>query len=122
MGWAENVDGVLVGMGVQEVTVGLEAEQEVEEGDGEQAEVVVQGVAGVVKEGLQWEQVMMGTGAQSGGGAEQGAEKGAGLDAGQSADQGLQRGEGMGVWVDGLGLPGEAVQGGSLRLRGWGLR
>ena len=91
----EDENGVLVGTGVQEVTVGLEAEQEVEEGDGEQAEVVVQGVAGVVGEGLQWEQVMMGTGAQAGGGAEQGAGKGAGLDAGQSADQGLQRGEGM---------------------------
>jgi hypothetical protein len=37
MGGAESVDGVLVGEGVQEVTVGLEAEQEVEEGDGEQA-------------------------------------------------------------------------------------
>ena len=34
MGWAENVDGVLVGMGVQEVTVGLEAEQEALRGDG----------------------------------------------------------------------------------------
>ena len=41
MGWAENVDGVLVGEGVQEVTVRLEAEQEVDEGDGEQAAVVV---------------------------------------------------------------------------------
>ena len=50
-GWMEDEDGVLVGKGVQEVTVRLEAEQEVEEGDGEQAEVVVQGVAGVVGEG-----------------------------------------------------------------------
>lgn len=55
---------------------------------------------------MRWEQVVVGTGAQTGGGAEQEAGKGAGLDVGQCAEQGPRRGHGD------LGEQGE-------RWRGW---
>ena len=73
--------------------------------------MVVQGVAGVVGAGLQWEQLVLGNGAQAGGAAEQDAGKGAGLDAGkgawldagQGAEQGPRRGNGgLAGW---LGAP-----------------